>query len=205
MMCDTPDVQLHSTCPTAWSTTGSAHYDARVQHFQHAAQALGWHGPLVTDVEVLGTRFAAATRIRPEVHRWRSEHGWTPELNPSWFQSEPNEHDHVPEPAVELDGLLVPVSRARYGLEACGTLLTLAPCAVVLPAGHPYRPWPVLELDYYGVGVVTASADGPAELVLAPEDRTAEFGSSPFGRWLLEVLYAKLLEQQHDPHPAENA
>lgn len=176
-----------------------------MQHLQHAAQALGWHGRLVPDVEVLGTRFAAATRIRPEVHRWRSEHGWAPELNPSWFQSEPSEHDHVPVPAVELEGLLVPVSRARYGLAACGTLMTLAPCAVVLPAGHPYRPWPVLELDYYGIGVVTADAGEPTELVLAPEDRTAEFGSSPFARWLLEVLYAKLLEQQHNPRPAENA
>nr|WP_228047014.1 hypothetical protein [Saccharopolyspora sp. HNM0983] len=162
---------------------------------------------MVTDVEVLGTRFAAATRIRPDVHRWRTEHGWAPELNPSWFQSwsEPSEHDHVPVPAVELEGLLIPVSRARYGLRACGTLMTLAPCAVVLPADHPYRPWPVLELDYYGIGVVNAGAEEPGELLLHPEDRSAEFGSSLFSRWLLEVLYSKLLEQQHDPRPAENA
>lgn len=204
-MCATSRGPVRSARQKTWSAVGSAHYDGHVQHFQHAARALGWHGPLVTDVEVLGTRFAAATRIRPEVHRWRSEHGWAPELNPSWFQSEPDEHDRIPVPAVELDGLLVPVSRARYGLEACGTLMTLAPCAVVLPAGHPYRPWPVLELDYYGIGVVTAGNDEPAELVLAPEDRTAEFGSSPFGRWLLEVLYSKLLDQQNNPRPAENA
>ncbi len=56
-----------------------------------------------------------------------------------------------------------------------------------------------------GIGVVTAGNDEPAELVLAPEDRTAEFGSSPFGRWLLEVLYSKLLDQQNNPRPAENA
>ncbi|MCI2417769.1 hypothetical protein MOQ72_10055 [Saccharopolyspora sp. K220] len=175
-----------------------------MQQLQHAARALGWDGQLIPDVEVLGARFAAVARIRHDVHQWRSRHGWAPELNPTWFRSwsEPSTHDHLPVAAVDLLGVLVPVSHARNALQACGTLLTLAPCAVVLPADHPYQPWSMLELDYYGVGVVNADFEGPADLVIAPEDRTAEFGSSMFGRWLLEVLYSKLLEH---PQLTENA
>ncbi|MGW3467232.1 hypothetical protein ACWDKQ_01870 [Saccharopolyspora sp. NPDC000995] len=175
-----------------------------MQQLQHAARALGWDGQLIPDVEVLGARFAAVARIRRDVHEWRSHHGWGPELNPTWFRSwsEPCMHDHVPVAAVDLLGLLVPVSRARHALHACGTLLTLAPCAVVLPPDTAYKPLRMLELDYYGVGVVNAGFEGPAELVVAPEDRTAEFGSSMFGRWLLEVLYSRILEL---PQLTENA
>nr|WP_246331397.1 hypothetical protein [Saccharopolyspora hordei] len=159
---------------------------------------------MIPDVEVLGAKFTAVVRIRQDVHRWRSHHGWGPELNPSWFRSwaEPSEHDHVPVPAVDLLGALVPVAHPRFALRACGTLLTLAPCAVVLPSQQPYRPLRMLELDYYGVGAVNVAENGLAELVIAPEDRTAEFGSSLFGRWLLEVLYSRLLEH---PQLTENA
>lgn len=167
-----------------------------MQELEHAARALGWSGRLIPDVEVLGSRFAAVTRIRPDVHRWRRDHGWQPEANPSWFRSwsEPSMHDHLPVPAVDLVGILVPVGSADSALHACGTLMTLAPCVVVLPADHPYQPWPMIELDYYGIGVVTASTHAPADLLLRPEDRTAEFGSSLFSRWLLEVLYSKTLD-----------
>ncbi|KEI43325.1 hypothetical protein [Saccharopolyspora rectivirgula] len=176
-----------------------------MQQLEHAARALGWDGQLIPEVEVFGARFAAVARMRPDVHEWRSTHGWVPELNPAWFRSwaEPSTHDHVPVPAVDLLGILVPVSHARHALRACGTLMTLAPCAVVLPANHPYRPWPMLELDYYGIGVVNAGYDGPGELVVGPEDRSSEFGTSLFGRWLLEVLYSKLLER--DSQLTENS
>ncbi|MGW1679966.1 hypothetical protein [Saccharopolyspora sp. NPDC002376] len=175
-----------------------------MQQLQHAARALGWDGQLIPDVEVLGAKFAAVVRIRQDVHQWRSRNGWAPELNPAWFRSwsEPTTHDHVPVPAVDLLGALVPVAHPRFALRACGTLLTLAPCAVVLSSNQPYRPLRMLELDYYGVGVVNAAPGSPAELVIPPEDRTAEFGSSLFGRWLLEVLYSRLLEL---PQLTENA
>jgi hypothetical protein len=164
---------------------------------EHAACVLGWSGRLIPDIEVLGSRFAAVTRIRPEVHQWRREHGWRPEANPSWFRSwaDPTAHNHVPVPAVDLVGILVPVNKAHRALTSCGTLMTLAPCAVVLPSSHPYEVWPMIELDYYGIGVVTASTCGPPALMLQPEDRTGEFGSSLFSRWLLEVLYSKTLER----------
>jgi hypothetical protein len=180
-------------------------YHAPVQDLEHAAQALGWSGQLIPDVEVLDTRFAAVARIRPDVHQWRRDHGWEPELNPTWFRSwgEPCLHDQLPVAAVDLLGILVRVARAKRALRACGTLMTLAPCAVVLPGDHPYQPWPLIELDYYGIGVVNAATSGPAELVLAPENRSAEFGSSLFSRWLLEVLYSKALEQHTEI--AENA
>ncbi|MDR7302894.1 hypothetical protein [Haloactinomyces albus] len=176
-----------------------------MQELEHAARALGWHGCLIPDIEVFGTRFGAMTRLRPDVHYWRSTHGWEPQADPSWFRSwsEPSMHDHLPVPGVDLLGVLVPVSKARRALRACGTLMTLAPCTVVLPGDHPYRPWPLTELDYYGIGVVRSGPDGPGELVLAPEDRSTEFGFSLFDRWLLEVLYFKVLE--HDCRSRENA
>lgn len=170
-----------------------------MQQLEHAARALGWHGCLIPDVEAFGTRFGAVARIRPDVHRWRVAHGWDPQLDPSWFRSwsEPDRHGHLPMPGVDLVGALVPVSKARRALRSCGTLMTLAPCTAVLPGDHPYRPWPLTELDYYGIGVVRAGPEGPAELVLSPEDRSIEFGSSLFGRWLLEVLYSRVLERAH--------
>lgn len=175
-----------------------------MQQLEHAARALGWHGCLVPDVDILGTRFAAVARIRPDVHRWRVEHGWEPHSDPAWFRSwsEPGMHDHLPVAGVELLGVLVPVAKAKRALRACGTLMTLAPCTAVLPSDHPYRPWPLTELDYYGIGVVRSGSDAPAELLLSPEDRSAEFGSSLFGRWLLEVLYHRVLER--DSRGAEN-
>lgn len=177
-----------------------------MRELEHAACALGWNGRLIPDVEAWGSRFAAVTRIRPDVHRWRREHGWLPEPNPAWFRSwsEPSAYPHVPVPAVDLLGILVTVSGADRALGACGTLMTLAPCAVVLPPGAVPR-WPLIELDYYGIGAVTATADAPAELLLMPEDRTAEFGSSLFSRWLLEVLYSKTLELETEAGITESA
>lgn len=168
-----------------------------MRELEHAACALGWNGRLIPDVEVLGSRFAAVTRIRPDVHRWRRDHGWRPEPNPAWFQawSEPSTHNHIPVAAVDLLGILVPVGSADHALSACGTLMTLAPCAVVLPENSALQ-WTLIELDYYGIGAVAATTDAPAELLLMPEDRTAEFGTSLFSRWLLEVLYSKTLEQE---------
>jgi hypothetical protein len=167
-----------------------------MRELEAAACALGWSGHLISDVQVLGARFAAVTRIRTDVHRWRRDHGWCPEPNPTWFRSwsEPCIHSHVPVPAVDLLGILVPVDKAGRALHACGTLMTLAPCAVVLPGPGQCKPWPMIELDYYGIGVVSVSPTGTAELLLAPEDRSAEFGSSLLSRWLLEVLYSKTLE-----------
>ncbi|MFR9732151.1 hypothetical protein ACL03H_23240 [Saccharopolyspora sp. MS10] len=175
-----------------------------MQQLQHAADALGWTGFLVPHVEVLGARFAAVTRVRRDVHLWRREHGWAPEDDPTWFRSwsQPSMHDHLPLAAVEVVGILVPVRKAKYGLRACGTLMTLAPCSVVLPRGHPYRPWPMTELDYYGIGVVADHGEAPSDVLLSPEDRSPEFSSSLFGRWLQEVLYSLVL--QRDPELADN-
>ena len=175
-----------------------------MQQLQHAARALGWDGKLVPDVDVLGTRFTAVASIRQDVHQWRLHNGWGPELNPAWFKawSEPEHHDQLPVAAVDLIGILVPVSTPSRALRACGMLLTLAPCAVVLPNDHRYDALSMLELDYYGAGAVTTGPEDAAHLVIAPENRAAEFGSSMFGRWLLEVLYSKLLEH---PQLTENA
>lgn len=150
---------------------------------------------MIPDVEVLGAKFAAVARVRSDVHRWRQEHGWQPELDPAWFRcwSEPDQHDHVPLAAVELRGILVRVPGLSGAVAACATLLTLAPCTVVAPTGQPHQAWPLAELNYYGVGAVAASAAGSADLVLHPQDRSAEFGPSLFSRWLLEVLYSKVL------------
>ncbi|PRW64795.1 hypothetical protein [Actinopolyspora mortivallis] len=176
-----------------------------MQQLEHAARALGWNGHLVSDLEVLGSRFTAVTRLLFDVHQWRTAHGWPPESDPARIRSwaEEDTHDRVPVPAVELVGLLVRVSKARKAPRACGTLITVAPCAAVLPGNHPYRPWALTELDYYGIGAVTAHRGGPAELVLAPEDRRTEFGTSLFERWLWELLYERLL--RHHPENTGNA
>lgn len=176
-----------------------------MQHLEHAARALGWDGHLVEDVEVLGSRFTAVARVRHDVHLWRSEHGWAPQANPHWFRSwsDPSTHDHLPVAAVDLLGVMVSVPKARCALRACGTLMTLAPCAVLLPADQPYKPLRLMELDYYGIGVVTVGGERPAELVFGPEDRSVEFGSSLFGRWLQEVLYWRVLK--HDPELANTS
>lgn len=168
-----------------------------MQELEHAAAALGWHGQVVSDVAALGSRFAAVTRVRPDVHRWRCAHGWTPENDPAWFRSwsQPNMHDHLPVAAIDIVGILVPVRKAKHGMRACGTLMTLAPCSVVLPPRHPYRPWPMTEMDYYGVGVVQDNGPEPSEVLLQPEDRSAEFGAPLFGRWLQEVLYSLMLQR----------
>lgn len=165
---------------------------------EHAARVLNWDGHVIPDVEVLGARFAAVASVRQDVHQWRTAHGWAPEPNPTSFRTwaEPDLHDQIPVAAVDLLGILVPVSKASRALTACGTLMTLAPCTVVLPEPQAFRTWPLIELDYYGIGVVTAGLAQPSQLVLPPEDRSAEFGSSLFGRWLLEVLYARVLVRE---------
>ncbi|CCH28266.1 hypothetical protein ABZ816_36760 [Actinosynnema sp. NPDC047251] len=163
----------------------------------HAASALGWRGIVVPDVAVLGHQVSAVVRVRADVHEWRSANGWPPQADPSWFRSwfEPTAHDQLPVPAVELVGVLVGESTVDRALQSCGTLMTLAPCSVVLPAPQGERSWPLMELDYYGIGVVAVDEAGTAELLVPPEDRSTEFGPSLFGRWLLEVLYDRVLKE----------
>ncbi|WP_158849302.1 hypothetical protein [Saccharothrix deserti] len=163
----------------------------------HAASALGWRGIVVPDVAVLGHQVSAVVRVRADVHEWRSANGWPPQADPSWFRSwfEPAAHDQLPVPAVELVGVLVGESTVDRALQSCGTLMTLAPCSVVLPAPQGAQSWPLIELDYYGIGVVAVDAAGAAELMVPPEDRSTEFGPSLFGRWLLEVLYDRVLKE----------
>lgn len=176
-------------------------YDAEVQSpLPHAATALGWHGTVLPDVPVLDQRVAAVVRVREDVHRWRATHGWPPLSEPSWFTSwfEPAGHDQLPVAAVDLVGLFVCEAAADGALQSCGTLLSLAPCAVVLPGEQGTESWPLLELDYYGVGVVTVDADQRTQVLVRPEDRSVEFGPSLYGRWLLEVLYQRLLELTPD-------
>ncbi|GAA1333869.1 hypothetical protein [Saccharothrix algeriensis] len=165
-----------------------------------AASALGWRGVVVPDVAVLGHQVSAVVRVRADVHEWRTTNGWPPQADPSWFRSwfEPAEHDRLPVPAVELVGVLVGESAVDRALQSCGTLMTLAPCSVVLPAPQGDQSWPLIELDYYGIGVVAADDAGTAELLVPPEDRSTEFGPSLFGRWLLEVLYDRVLKDTPD-------
>jgi len=178
-----------------------------VQPLLHeAASALGWHGIVVPDVAVLGHQVSAVVRVRDDVHEWRTANGWPPQADPSWFRSwfEPTVHDQLPVSAVELVGVLVGESTVDRALQSCGTLMTLAPCAVVLPGPQGRESWPLIELDYYGIGVVAAeeSHSGESgeffrtvELMVPPEDRSTEFGPSLFGRWLLEVLYDRVLKE----------
>jgi hypothetical protein len=164
-------------------------------HLSHAASALGWPGIVVPDVAALGQRVSAVVRVRQDVHAWRKRNGWPPHPSPSWFRAwfEPTHHDQLPLPAVELLGVLVSESAAARALESCGTLMTLAPCAVVLPDAESTDPWPLIELDYYGIGVVAVDGEGTARVRVPPEDRSVEFGPSLFGRWLLEVLYDRVV------------
>ena len=161
-----------------------------------AASALGWRGTVVPDVAVLGHQVSAVVRVREDVHEWRSANGWPPQADPSWFRSwfEPTVHDQLPVSAVELVGGLVGESTVDRALQSCGTLMTLAPCAVVLPGPQGRESWPLIELDYYGIGVVAVTESGSADLLVPPEDRSTEFGPSLFGRWLLEVLYDRVLK-----------
>lgn len=162
-----------------------------------AASALGWRGIVVPDVAVLGHQVSAVVRVRADVHEWRTAHRWPPHADPSWFRSwfEPTAHDQLPVPAVELVGVLVDESTVDRALQSCGTLMTLAPCAVVLPGPQRSKSWPLIELDYYGIGVVVLEDSDSTELLVPPEDRSPEFGPSLFGRWLLEVLYDRVLKE----------
>jgi hypothetical protein len=164
---------------------------------KHAVSALGWDGTVISEVAVLGQRVSAVVRLRADVHRWRTENGWPPAPDPSWFHSwfEPTFHDVVPVPAVELVGILIDESSADLALAACGTMMTLAPCVVVVPEPASCDPWPLIELDYYGVGLVSCAGDDSAVVEVSPENRVEEFGMSPFSRWLLEVLYHRLVSQ----------
>jgi hypothetical protein len=161
---------------------------------QHAASALGWHGVVLPDVGILGHRVSAVVRILDEVDRWRRANGWPPQPDPSWFRTwfSPGPRDRTPLPAVELVGILVSESDADRALTACGTLISLAPCAVVLPDSLLASPLPLSELDYYGVGVVGGDNETGASVIVPPEDRSGEFGPSLYGRWLLEVLYERV-------------
>ena len=170
---------------------------------QHAASALGWRGVVVPDVGVLGYRVSAVVRVHDDVDRWRRSNGWPPQPDPSWFRTwfNPGPLDRTPLPAVDLVGILVAESAPDRALTACGTLISLAPVAVVLPGPAVDDPWSLSlsELDYYGVGVVAGSDDAGAKVVVPPEDRSGEFGPSLYGRWLQEVLYDRVVRGLHVP------
>jgi hypothetical protein len=133
--------------------------------------------------------------MRDEVDRWRRANGWPPQPDPSWFRTwfSPGPRDRSPLPAAELVGILVSESDADSALTACGTLISLAPCAVVLPDSVLTGTLPITELDYYGVGVIVGDDESGAKVVVPPEDRSGEFGPSLYGRWLQEVLYERVV------------
>jgi len=179
----------------------------------HAVSALGWDGIVVRAVAVLGQRVSAVVRLRADVHRWRTQNGWPPMVDQSWFRSwfTPACHETLPIAAVDLVGLLIDAPTPELALDSCGTLMTLAPCAVLVPelgedpvdGGPPGAapeqspdPLSLIELDYYGVGLLTCAGDDAVTVWVAPENRTGEFGASPFSRWLLEVLYDRLVDQR---------
>jgi hypothetical protein len=167
---------------------------------QHAALALGWRGVVIPDVGVLGHRVSAVVRVHEEIDRWRRANGCPPHPDPSWFRTywfDPGPSDRTPLPAVSLVGILVSESDPDRALHACGTLISLAPCAVLLPDTVLENALPVSELDYYGVGVVGGDDLSGARVVVAPEDRSGEFGPSLYGRWLQEVLYDRVVRGQH--------
>lgn len=175
--------------------------------FQRAIAALGWRGLVIPDVAILGHQVTCVVRLLHPVHAWRKANGWPPEADPTWFRSwsDPELFDRLPVAAVDIVGFAVPESEIDHALNYCGTLLTLAPAAVVMderggPAGRTPSadPWSLFELDYYGVGVVRANAD-EATVLVRPENRCAEFGKTLFGRWLQEVLYEKALAQSVTP------
>lgn len=138
-------------------------------------------------------------RIDDTVDRWRQANGWPPQPDPSWFRTwfTPGPRDRSPLPAAELVGILVTEADTERALTACGTLISLAPCAVLLPESVVASPLPVSELDYYGVGVVGIDEQGGARVIVPPEDRSGEFGPSLYGRWLQEVLYDRIVRGQH--------
>jgi hypothetical protein len=163
---------------------------------QSAASALGWDGVVVSDVPALGWRVSVVARIRADVHRWRTRNGWPPEPDPAWLRSwfVPGVNDRMPLPAVDLIGTLVMSPPTDRALHACGTLITLAPCALVVPDATDCDPWRLTELNYYGLGIVSLGTDGSPVVVVRPENRSTEFGTSLFGRRLLEVLYERVLD-----------
>lgn len=138
-------------------------------------------------------------RVQENIDNWRRTHGWPPHSDPSWFRTwfDPTTVDSTPLPAVKLVGVLVAETDAERALAACGTLVSHAPCATVLPYGAAEESLPLSELDYYGVGVVIGDNQHNARLVIPPEDRSVEFGPSLYGRWLLEVLYDRIMRDQH--------
>lgn len=168
---------------------------------QEAADALGWSGVVVPNVGVLGQRVSAVVRIDEDVDRWRCAHGWPPHPEPSWFRTwfEPGVTDRVPLPAVDLVGVLVTGSALDGALTSCGTLIGLAPCAVVVPVAAADDALALSELDYYGVGVVVVDDLGRATVLAVPEDRSREFGPSLYGRWLREVLYDRVSQDRRLP------
>src|SRR5207248_4551699 len=150
---------------------------------------------------ILGHRVSAVVRIHDEVDRWRRSNGWPPQPDPSWFRTwfDPGPVERTPLPAVELVGILVTESESERALTACGTLISLAPCAVVLPDTALRDPWPLNELAYYGVGVVGEDANGRPTVIVPPEDRSGEVAPSLYGRWLQEVLYDRVVRGLHVP------
>jgi hypothetical protein len=175
--------------------------------FQRAIAALGWRGLVIPDIAILGHQVTTVVRLLHSVHTWRKANGWPPEADPTWFRSwsEPDLFDRLPVAAIEIVGFAVPETEINHALNYCGTLLTLAPAVVVVggtassrTGDSPADPWSLFELDYYGVGVVQEQNDG-ATVLVPPENRCAEFGTTLFGRWLKEVLYEKALAQLATP------
>jgi hypothetical protein len=148
---------------------------------------------------MLGHRVSAVVRVDRAVDLWRRSNGYPPHPDPSWFRTwfDPAPYDSTPLPAVALVGILVTESDPERALTACGTLISLAPCAVVLPKTLLEDALPLSELDYYGVGVVGADEQLGAKVVISPEDRSGEFGPSLYGRWLREVLYDRVVRGLH--------
>jgi hypothetical protein len=167
-----------------------------------AVGVLGWEGTVLSPQQILGRRVVPVASLVEGVHEQRSRDGWPPVLDrvtvSTWDWTELS--GRVPPPAVHIAGLLSPGRHWRTGVANTAPFYRLCPVAVLLPAGvaRDFR-W----LGYAEVrGVTVLSGPWPDDVDRGAVDVVVKGRPwsgpriGPYARWVHEVVYAQLIEQQ---------
>ena len=166
-----------------------------------AATAMGWDGEVLPPMVLLGRRVVAVANLITDVHESRVRSGWRPVTDrisvSTWDW--PEMRHLVPEPAVQLRGVIAPARHWRTGLTGAAPFAGLCPTALLLPAHIARNVECLSHAEYYGPTVLAAASphdvDSEAVDVVHAGRCRAVANTQPnaISRWIHEMVYDRLL------------
>jgi len=172
--------------------------NSETDHLSQAVSALGWHGDFLPHIRLLGMRVSVVVDVDPVAIARRVEQecaipmlDWDTLTMWEW----PEGNGIFPPSPLAVVGVLVSgVKQRKRALTFARRWAGFCSSATTLESAEPITPEQLLDVSYYGVGVV-ARPPGTDEYHLVRPSRTGRLPSArrtTMDRWVEETLFGML-------------